>query len=78
MIPVPRAVHWLQSKDVIFHGEGEHVFTVVLPVARCLPQFAVINVGGGYFLEASSPVLILKINTTTKSHEINFTGTELK
>lgn len=59
-LPVPGAVHWLQSKDVIFYGEGEHVFTVVLPVARCLPQFAVIDVGGGYFLKASSPVLILE------------------
>lgn len=58
-LPVPRAVHGLEREDVFFHGEGEHVFTVVLPVARCLPQFAVIDVGGGYFLKASSPVLLL-------------------
>lgn len=59
-LPVPGAVHGLECKDVIFHGEGEHVFAVVLPVARCLPQFAVIDVGGGYFLKASSPVFILE------------------
>lgn len=70
-LPVPGAVHWLQSKYVIFHGEGEHIFAVVLPVARCLPQFAVINVGGGYFLKASSPVLILeKQQTTLAKHTI--------
>lgn len=68
---MPGAVHWLQSKYVIFHGEGEHIFAVVLPVARCLPQFAVINVGGGYFLKASSPVLILeKQQTTLAKHTI--------
>lgn len=54
-----RAVHGLQSKDVFFHGEGEHVVTVVLPVTRRLPKLAVIDVGGGHFLEASSPVLLL-------------------
>lgn len=59
-LPVPGAVHGLECKDVVFHGEGEHVFAVVLPVARCFPQFAVIDVGGGYFLKASSPVLILE------------------
>lgn len=58
-LPVAGAVHWLQRKDVIFHREWKHVFTVVLPVARCLPQLAVIDVGGGDFLEASSPVLVL-------------------
>lgn len=66
-LPVAGAVHGLECKDVIFHREGEHVFTVVLPVARCLPQFAVIDVGGGYFLKASSPVLILE--KTTKPHK---------
>lgn len=59
-LPVPWAVHGLEGKDVIFHREGEHIFAVVLPVARCLPQFAVIDVGGGYFLKPSSPVLILE------------------
>lgn len=58
-LPVPRAVHGFQCKDIIFHREGEHVFTVVLPMTRFLPQFAVINVGGSYFLKASSPVLFL-------------------
>lgn len=59
-LPVPGAVHGLECKDVFLHGEGEHVFAVVLPVARCLPQFAVVDIGGGYFLKASSPVLILE------------------
>lgn len=62
-LPVPGAVHGLECKDVFFHREGEHVFAVVLPVARCLPQFAVIDVGRGYFLKASSPVLILEKTT---------------
>ncbi len=66
-LPVPWAVHGLECKNVLFHREGEHVFAVVLPVARCLPQFAVIDVGGGYFLEASSPVLILE--KTIKPHK---------
>lgn len=66
-LPVPRAVHWLESKYVIFHWEGKHVFAVVLPVSRCLPQFAVIDVGGSYFLKASSPVLILE--KTAKPHK---------
>lgn len=56
---MPRAVHGLESKDVVFHREGEHVFAVVLPVTRGLPQFAVIDVGRRHFLKASSPVLIL-------------------
>lgn len=60
IVPVPGAVHGLECKDIFFHREGEHVFTVVLPVARCLPQFAVIDVRRGYFLKASSPVLLLE------------------
>lgn len=64
-LPVPGAVHGLQCKDVILHREGEHVVAVVLPVARRLPQFAVIDVGGGHFLKASSPVLALQNNKTT-------------
>ena len=75
-LPVSGTVHGLQCKDVILHREGEHVFAVVLPMARCLPQFAVIDVGGGYFLEASSPILILeqqqnhinKLNTAAVLH----------
>lgn len=58
-LPVPGAVHGLECKDIFLHGEGEHVVAVVLPVARGLPQFAVVNVWGGHFLEASSPVLLL-------------------
>lgn len=58
-LPMAGAVHRLECEDFFFHGEGEHVFTVVLPVAWCLPQFAVVDVGRGHFLKASSPVLIL-------------------
>lgn len=65
-VPVPGAVHGLECEDIFFHREGEHVFTVVLPVARCLPQFAVIDVRRGYFLKASSPVLLLE-----KQNQIN-------
>lgn len=63
------AVHRLQSEDILLHREREHVFTVVLPVARCLPQLAVVNVGGGYFLKASSPVLVLE--QTAEPHNPN-------
>ena len=58
-LPVPGAVHGFQCEDLVLHREGEHVVAVVLPVARRLPQFTVEDVGGGYFLEASSPVLFL-------------------
>lgn len=68
-LPVTRAVHWLQSEDILLHREREHVFTVVLPVARCLPQLAVVNVGGSYFLKASSPVLVLE--QTAEPHDPN-------
>ena len=58
-IPVSWAVHGFECKDVLFHGEGEHVLAVVLPVARRLPQLAVVDVGGGHLLEATSAVLLL-------------------
>ena len=60
VVPVSRTVHGLQGEDVFLHREGEHVVAVVLPVARRLPQFAVVDVGRGHLLEASPPVLILK------------------
>lgn len=59
-LPVSGAVHGLEHEDVVFHGEGEDVLAVVLPVAGCLPQFAVVDVGGGHFLIASPPVLVLE------------------
>lgn len=62
-LPVTGTVHGLQRKDIFFHGEREHVLAVVLPVPWCLPEFAVIDVGGGYFLEASSPILLLAQQT---------------
>ena len=58
-LPVSGAVHGLQSKDVLLHGEGEHVLTVVLPVARGLPQLAVVDIRRRHFLEASPAVLLL-------------------
>lgn len=68
-VPVPGAVHGLECEDIFFHREGEHVFTVVLPVARCFPQFAVIDVRRGHFLKASSPVLLLEKETPTKPNK---------
>lgn len=58
---MPGAVHGLEREGVPLDGEGEHVFAVVLPVARRLPQFAVVDVRGGHFLKASSPILVLQI-----------------
>lgn len=57
---MPGAVHRLQSKDIVLHREGEHVVAVVLPVSRRLPQFTVVDIGGGYFLKASAPVFTLQ------------------
>lgn len=58
-LPVAGTVHGLQRKDIFFCREGEHVLTVVLPVTRCLPKSAVVDIGRGHLLEASSPVLLL-------------------
>ena len=63
-VPVSGTVHGLQGKDVVLHGEGEHVVAVVLQVARRLPQLAVVDVGRGHLLEASPPVFILERRAT--------------
>jgi len=56
---VSRAVHGFERKGLLLHLEGEHVLAVVLPVARGLPQLAVVDVGRDHFLEAPLPVLTL-------------------
>lgn len=57
--PVSRTVHWLESEGLFLCLEGEHVLAVVLPVARGLPQFAVVDVGRHNLLETPLPVLAL-------------------
>lgn len=57
--PVSGAVHWLESEGLLLGLEGKHVLTVVLPVARGLPQFAVVDVGCHDLLETPLPVLAL-------------------
>lgn len=54
---VAGAIHGFQRKRLLLRGEGEHVLGVVLPVARGLPQFAVVDVGRDHLLESSFPVL---------------------
>lgn len=68
--PVSRAVHGLESEDLLFHLEGEHVLTVVLPMPRCLPEFAVVDIGSHNLLEAPLPVLTLAMNVTMFSHKV--------
>ena len=51
--PLPRVkdqavsgtVHRLDSKLLLVHRKTEHVVGIVLPVARSLPEFRVVNVG---------------------------------
>lgn len=57
--PVSRAVHGFEGKGLLLNLEREHVLTVVLPVARGLPQFAVKDVGCHHLLETSLPVFTL-------------------
>ena len=53
------AVHGFEGVGFLLHLEGEHVLAVVLPMARGLPQLAVVDVGRDYFLEA--PILVLTL-----------------
>lgn len=59
-VPVPRAVHRFQGENLLLHLKGEHVLAVVLPVTGCLPQLAVVHVGGDHLLEPPLPVLFLE------------------
>lgn len=68
VLPVSRAVHGLKGEDLLLHLEGEHVLAVVLPVARSLPQFAVVDVWSDHFLEAPLPVLTLRCRNPTQLH----------
>ena len=63
-LPVSGAVHGLERVGLLLHLEGEHVLTVVLPVARGLPELAVVDVGRDYFLEA--PLLVLTLPMVEK------------
>jgi hypothetical protein len=42
---VTGTVHWLQCPRLLFDVEREHVFFVVLPMTRRLPQLRVVHVG---------------------------------
>lgn len=70
VLPVSRTVHGLKGEDLLLHLEGEHVLAVVLPVARSLPQFAVVNVWSDHFLEAPLPVFTLRCRNTTITAQI--------
>lgn len=50
------AVHGLEGKLLLLHLKGEHVLTVVLPVARGHPEPAIEDVGGDDLLEPSFPI----------------------
>lgn len=54
------AVHGLQGEAVLLDLEGEHVLMVILPVARGLPEPAVVHVGGEHFGEVPLVVLLLE------------------
>lgn len=63
--PVSRAVHGFEGEGLLLGLEGEHVLTVVLPVAGGHPQLAVVDVGRHHLLEAPLPVLALPTHTHT-------------
>ena len=52
-----RAVHRLEPELLLLHFEPEHVLSVVIPVARGLPQLGVVDVGRDDLLEPTLPVL---------------------
>lgn len=72
-IPVSRAVHGFQSKQLLFHFKGEHVLAVVLPVARGHPEPAIIDVRGDHLLESSFPVFTLLGNRHNACREYMLT-----
>lgn len=65
-LPVSWAVHGFEGEGLLLGLEGEHVLTVVLPVAGGLPQLAVVDVGRDHLLEPPLPVLALPVGEKTK------------
>lgn len=64
------AVHGLQGELLLLHLKGEHVLTVMLPVARGHPEAAVEDVWRDDLLEPSFPVLtLLEENTHTRGSQ---------
>ena len=57
-----RTVHGFKGKGFLFNLKREHVFRIMVPVTRCLPQPGIVYVGGDYFRESSLPVLALSLN----------------
>ena len=53
------AVHRLHRVLGALHVKAEHVFLVVLPMARALPELDVVDVGRDDLAEATRPVLLL-------------------
>lgn len=58
--PVPWTVHGFEGKGVLFNIKGEHVVTIMLPVARGFPEFAVVHVRREYFREVTPVILLLE------------------
>ena len=52
-------IHGLESEDLFFNGCAEHVLFIMLPVTRCFPQIAVVNIGSDHFLKSAFPILLL-------------------
>ena len=58
-------IHGFQCKLLLFYVEYEQVFLIVLPMARLLPQLAVVNVGRYDFFKTTLPVFPLQTNKPT-------------
>lgn len=69
-----RTVHGFEGKGLLLNLEREHVLTVVLPVARGLPQFAVVDVGCHHLLETPLSVLTL---SETEQYFLTFESVDL-
>lgn len=66
-----RTVHGFQGKGLLLCLKREHVLAVVLPMSRCLPQLAVVDVRCHHFLE--TPLSVLTLTKTEQSyHNLSF------
>lgn len=66
-VPMSRAVHGFQSKDLFLHFKGKHVVTVMLPVPWSHPELAVVDIWRDNFLEASFSIFTLEEEENSKS-----------
>jgi len=51
------AVHGFESKYFFLHFKLEHVLSIMVPVSRSLPQFAVVDIWRDHFLVAPPVIL---------------------